>query len=101
MGYCNAIPLPTDVIDEHLPEKLRECSRARKVLGGTISTAWRQYDCNFRPRQQRLKEIQGYECVLIFSWLGALLLWGFLWWAAFRLLCSAVQFVRYAPGLFP
>jgi len=100
-GYRNAIPLPTDVINEHFPEKLREGSRARKVLGGTMSTAWRQYDCNFRPRQQRLKEIQGYASVLIFSWLGTLLLWGFLWWAAFRLLCCTVQLVRYVPGLLP
>jgi hypothetical protein len=74
---------------------------ARKVLGGTMSTAWQQYDCNFRRRQQRLKEIQGYEWVLTFSWLGALLLWGFLWWAAFRLLCCMVQLVRYARGLLP
>jgi hypothetical protein len=66
-----------------------------------MSTAWRQYDCKFRRRQQGLKEIQGYEGVLIFSWLGALLLWGFLWWAAFRLLCSMVQLVRYASGLLP
>jgi hypothetical protein len=54
--------------------------------GAEMSTPWRQYDCNCRGRQQRLKEIQGYELVLIFSWLGALLTWGFLWWAAFRLL---------------
>jgi hypothetical protein len=39
--------------------------------------------------------------VLIFSWLGALLSWGFLWWAAFRLLCFTVQLVRYVPGLLP
>jgi hypothetical protein len=64
-----------------------------------MGTAWRQYDCNFRRRQQRLNEIQGYELVLIFSWLGALLIWGFLWWAAFRLLCDVAQFVWYAPGL--
>jgi hypothetical protein len=64
-----------------------------------MSTAWRQYDCNFRHRQQRLKESQGYGLVLIFSWLGALLTWGFLWWAAFRLLCGMVQLVRYVPGL--
>jgi hypothetical protein len=75
--------------------------RGRKVLGGTMSTAWRQYDCNFRRRQQGLKEIQGYELVLIFSWLGALLTWGFLWWAAFRLLCCTVQLVPYVPGLLP
>jgi hypothetical protein len=80
---------------------LEEYSKARKVFGGTMSTAWRQYDCNVRRRQQRLREIQGYESVLISSWLGALLLWGFLWWAAFRLLCCMVQLVRYAPGLLP
>jgi len=75
--------------------------RGRKVLGGTMSTAWRQYDCNFRGRQQRLKEIQGFELVLIFSWLGALLTWGFLLWAAFRLLCFILQLVRYVSGLLP
>jgi hypothetical protein len=73
--------------------------RGRKGLGKTMSTTWRQYDCNFRHRQQRLKERQGYELVLIFSWLGALLTGGFLWWAAFRLLCCMVQLVRYVPGL--
>ena len=73
--------------------------RGRKGLGETMSTTWRQYDCNFRRRQQGLKEIQGYELVLIFSWLGALLTWGFLWWAAFRLLCGTVQLVRDVPGL--
>jgi hypothetical protein len=73
--------------------------RGRKGLGETMSTTWRQYDCNFRRRQQRLKEIQGYECVLIFSWLGALLSWGFLWWAAFRLLCDVAQFVQHVPRL--
>ena len=73
--------------------------RGRKVLRGTMSTAWRQYDCNFRGRQQRLKEIQGHELVLIFTWLGALLTWGFLWWAAFRLLCDVAQFVQHVPGL--
>ena len=42
-----------------------------------MNTAWQQYDCNVRRRQRRLKEIQGCEWgVLIFSWLGALLLWG-------------------------
>jgi hypothetical protein len=40
-------------------EEHRECSRARKVLGGTMSTVWRQYDCNFRRQQQGLKK--GYE----------------------------------------
>ena len=73
--------------------------RGRKGLGETMSTTWRQYDCNFRRRQQGLKEIQGYELVLIFSGLGALLTWGFLWWAAFRLLCCTVQLVRDVPGL--
>ena len=75
--------------------------RGRQVLGGTMSTAWRQYDCNFRRRRQRLKEVQGYELVLIFSWLGAVLTWVVLWWAAFRLLCSMVQLVRYGPGFLP
>jgi hypothetical protein len=69
--------------------------------GGTMSIAWRQYDWNFRRRQPRLKEIQRSEWVLIFSWLGTLLIWGFLWWAAFRLLCGMVQLVRYVPGSMP
>ena len=71
----------------------------RKVLGEATSIAWRQYDCNLRRRQQGLNEIQGYGLVLIFSCLGALLTWGFLWWAAFRLLCYMVQLVRHIPGL--
>jgi len=66
-----------------------------------MSTASRQYDCNLRRLQQRSKETQRCELVLIFSWLGALLSWGFLWWAAFRLLCGMVQLVRYVPGLLP
>jgi hypothetical protein len=36
-----------------------------------MSTAWRQYGLKFRHRQQGLKEIEGYEWVLIFSWLGS------------------------------
>jgi len=64
-----------------------------------MSTTWRQYDGTFRGRQQRSKEIQGYEGVLIFSWLGALLLWGFLWWAVIRLLCDVAQFVQHIPRL--
>src|ERR1700730_14808299 len=58
-----------------------------------MSTAW-QYDCNFRRRHRRLKEIQGYDWVLIFSWLGALLLWGAFWWATFRLQYGAPCSVR-------
>jgi hypothetical protein len=96
-GYCTAIRPPGEVINEHLSEKLRECSRERKVWR-PMSTARRRYDC-LRRRQQHLKEVQGDEWVLIFSWLGVLLLWGSLWWAAFRLLCSMVQLVQYAPGL--
>jgi membrane protein DedA with SNARE-associated domain len=68
-------------------------------FGGTMSTALRQYDCSSRRGQQHSKEIQGYECVLIFSWLGALLSWGFLYWAVFRLLCNVVQFVQHVPRL--
>jgi hypothetical protein len=94
----NAIPSPTDVI-MNISQKSFADVRGRKVLGETMSIAWRQYDCNLRRRQQALKEIQGYELVLIFSWLGALLTWGFLWWAAFRLLCCVVQLVRHIPGL--
>jgi hypothetical protein len=61
----------------------------------------RQYDFKSELRQQRLKGIQGYEWVLIVSWLCALVLWGFTWWAAFRLLCNVVQFVQYVPRLLP
>jgi hypothetical protein len=64
-----------------------------------MNIASRQYDCNFGRRQQRLKAIKGYELVLIFSGLGAVLTWGFVLWAAFRLLCGMVQLVRYVPGL--
>jgi len=64
-----------------------------------MGTVWRQYNFKSEHRQQRLKEIQGYEWALIFSWASALLLWGLLWWAAFRLLCNMVQLVRYVPGL--
>ena len=64
-----------------------------------MGTGWWQYDVKFRHRQQRLNEMQGSEWVLIFSWLGALVLWGLTWWAAFRLLCNMVQLVRFVPGL--
>jgi len=82
-----------------------ECTATHGLIGagklwwGTMSPASRQYDCNFRGRQQRLKEIQGYEGVLIFSWLGTVLIWGFLWWAAFKLLCDVAQFVQHVPRL--
>lgn len=66
-----------------------------------MSTVWQQYNFKSEHRQHRLTEIQGYEWVLIFSWLGALVFWGFTWWAAFRLLCDMVQLVRCAPGLLP
>ena len=64
-----------------------------------MSTARWQYDCNLRRRQQRLREIQGYKSVLIFSWLGTLLIWEFLLWAAFKLLCDMAQFVQHVPRL--
>jgi hypothetical protein len=51
-----------------------------------MSTALWQYRFKSDRRHERLKEIQGYEWFLIFSWVGALILWGLLWWAAFRLL---------------
>jgi hypothetical protein len=78
-----------------------ECSRARKVWEQAMGTVWRQYNFKSEHRQQRLKEVQGYEWVLIFSWLGALVLWGFMLWAASTLLCNTVQLVRYVPGLLP
>ena len=64
-----------------------------------MSSAWWQYRFKSDHRQEPLKEIQGYEWVLIFSWVSALLLWGLLWWAAFRLLNCLFQLVRYIPGL--
>ena len=64
-----------------------------------MSGAWWQYRFKSDQRQEPLKEIQGYEWVLIFSWVSALLLWGLLWWAAFRLLNCLFQLVRYIPGL--
>jgi hypothetical protein len=78
-----------------------EGSRVRKVCGRAMGTGWRRYDFTSERRQQRLKGIQGYEWVLIVSWLCVLVLWGFTWWAAFRLLCSMVQFVQYVPRLLP
>lgn len=89
---------PANVINAYVSEKLPESS-GRKILDGTMNISSRLYDCNFRRRQQGLKEIQGYELVLIFSGLGAVLTWGFVLWAAFRLLCGMVQLVRYVPGL--
>lgn len=68
-------------------------------MGQATGTGSLQYDLQSEHRQQRRKEILGYEWVLIFSWLGALVLWGVTWWAAFRLLCDIVQLVRYVPGL--
>jgi hypothetical protein len=66
-----------------------------------MGTVWQQYNFKSEHRQHRLTEIQGYGWVLIFSWLGALVLWGFTWWAPFRLLCHMVQRLRYVPGLLP
>lgn len=51
-----------------------------------MNTAWRQRRFKSDHRRDRPKEIQGCEWVLIFSWVGALLSWALLWWAAFRLL---------------
>jgi hypothetical protein len=51
-----------------------------------MSTALWQYRLNSARRHEGLKEIQGYERFLIFSWVGALILWGLLWWAVFRVL---------------
>jgi hypothetical protein len=63
-----------------------------------MSTAWRQHGLKFRHRQQGLKEIEGYDWVLIFSWLGAPVLGGVTCWAAFRLLCCMAQLLLYVPG---
>ena len=66
-----------------------------------MSTAWWQYRFKSDHRQERLKEIQGYEWFLmIFSWISALLHFGLLWWAVFRLLtvCSnALCAFRFLP----
>jgi hypothetical protein len=56
-----------------------------------MSTALWQYRFKSDRRHERLKEIERYEWwFVIFSWVGALILWGLLWWAVFRLLtvCS-------------
>jgi hypothetical protein len=66
-----------------------------------MGTGWLQYDFKFRHRQQWLKEIQGSEWVLIFSWLGALVLSGFTWWAAYRLLFDIAQLLQFIPRLLP
>ena len=51
-------------------------------------------------RHQRLEEIQAYEWwFLIFSWVGALVLWGSLWWAAFRLLTVCANLLCTFRGL--
>jgi DNA-directed RNA polymerase specialized sigma24 family protein len=80
-------------IADHRPnpeDEYRESGRKQWVpVGGN-------YDLKSERRQQR-----GYEWVLIVSWLCALVLWGFTWWTAFRLLCSMVQFVQYVPRLLP
>jgi hypothetical protein len=74
---------------------------ARNVWGRAMSITWRQYEFNSKHRQQRLKEIQGYEWVLILSLLCALLLLGAAWWAAFKLLCCIVQLIQYMPRSLP
>jgi hypothetical protein len=72
------------------------------MLGGfATSITWRQYEFNSEHRQQRLKEIQGYEWVLMLSWLSALLLLGATWWAAFKLLCCIVELIQYVPRSLP
>ena len=55
-----------------------------------MSTALWQYRVKSDRRHEHLKKILGHEWFLILSWVGALILWGLLWWAAFRLLtiCS-------------
>jgi hypothetical protein len=71
-----------------------------RVLGGTMSIAWRQYDCNLRRRQQRLEEIQGYEWgIRIFFWLGALPLFGVFVVGCLQTTWSMVQLAQYVPGL--
>jgi len=88
------------------PLREHECSRAQALgacnaWGRATSITWRQYEFNSEHRQQRLKEIQGSEWVLILSWLSALLLLGATWWAAFRLLCCIVQLIQYVPRSLP
>ena len=69
--------------------------------GCAMSTALQQYKFRSAHRQQRLRETQGHDWVLILSWLGALLCWGFLWWAVYRLFCCVVQLIQFVPGLLP
>ena len=85
---------PSCAISMNMFRKPGNCSRAQG-FGGLVS---------MRSIYKRTvasnvwKKSRDYELVLIFSWLGALLIWGFLLWAAFRLLCRMVQLVRYVPG---
>jgi hypothetical protein len=98
-GYCNAIRPRMGSMNIFQRSFVNVRGRAR--FGEEMSTTWQQYDRNFGGRQQRSEKPQGYELVLIFTWLGALLSCGFLWWAAFRLLFCMVQLIRYAPGFLP
>jgi hypothetical protein len=106
-GYCGYLILggsAKELRDEEERHAIK-CKATHGLIGagklgwGTMRPASRQYDCNFRRHQQGLKDIQGCESVLIVSWLGTLLLWGFLWWAAFKLLCDVAQFVQHVPRL--
>lgn len=67
-----------------------------------MSTALWQYRVKSDRRHERLKGIQRYErWFLIFSWVSALILWGLLWWAAFRLLTVCANLLRTFRVLLP
>ena len=66
-----------------------------------MSTALFEYRVKSDRRHERLKKILGYEWFLIFSWVGALILWGLLWWAAFRLLTACANLLCTLPVLLP
>jgi hypothetical protein len=67
-----------------------------------MSTASWQYPFKSDRRHERLKEIQRYEWWFsIFSWVSALILWGLLWWAAFRLLTVCANLLRTFRVLLP
>ena len=67
-----------------------------------MSTALWQYRVKSDRRPERLKEIQRYEWwFFIFSWVSALILWGSLWWVAFRLLTVCGNLLRTFRMLLP
>ena len=66
-----------------------------------MSTALQRYKFESERRQQHLRELQENDKVVILSWLGALLSWGFFWWAVYRIFFCVVQLIQYVTGLQP